>query len=79
MEDLFDRGTELVIGIFLLGFVALIVGICVDMVQGIRAEPKEYACEAKRMSHRRVTFTTDVVCVPSYRDTKADTLTVEVR
>lgn len=35
------------------------------------------ACESQRMEARRKAMSTEVVCVPAYRATKADTLTVQ--
>lgn len=34
------------------------------------------ACEVKRMEPRRKFLSSDVVCIPAYRGTKNDTLTV---
>ena len=49
----------------------------VDKLIAVRAEPKVIACEAKRMDYRRVSFTTDVTCVPRSLDTRNDTLTIQ--
>ena len=35
------------------------------------------ACEAKRMEARRQVLSSRVVCIPAYRATKSDTLTVQ--
>lgn len=41
-----------------------------------RAFDAVVACEAKRMEPRRLSFTSNVTCVPAYRATKNDTLQV---
>ena len=60
--------------------VGLVLGLgalSVDRLVAIRAERKVIACAAQRMDHRRVSFTTDVTCVPKALDTRNDTLTLQ--
>lgn len=57
--------------------VGMFVAVGVDSVYGIKAQPAQYACEAKRMDYRRVSFSTTVICVPRSLDTRNDTLTIQ--
>lgn len=65
-------------GIFVVIFVAVLFLVAVA-VYSVKAEKKQIACYVKRMDAKRVTFTTDVTCVPRSLDTRNDTLTVQSR
>ena len=57
---------------------ALFLGaVGVDELLAVRAERKVIACAVRRMDYRRVTFTTEVTCVPKALDTRNDTLTIQ--
>jgi hypothetical protein len=56
--------------------VAIVAG-GIDVVFRVKAEPAAIACEAQRMEARRVSFSSNVICVPKARDTRSDTITVQ--
>lgn len=61
-------------------FSAAILGlgfVVIDIVYERLAFVSITACEAKRMQPRRQSLSATVVCVPAYRATKADTLTIQ--
>lgn len=71
------------LGLLLSIIIALLVflaGFLVDAVWFERASfADRVACEARRMEARRQTLSSNVVCVPAYRATKNDTLTVDAK
>ena len=61
----------------LAGLALVLVAVGIDELLAVRAERKAIACAVQRMDHRRVSFTTDVTCVPKALDTRNDTLTIQ--
>ena len=69
-------GAALGIGCVL--FVAWLgIGLVVEIAQHNRSFDARMACATKRQDYDRQMFTTRVVCIPAYRATKSDTLTVQ--
>ena len=74
----YDRVSVVGVGGFALLVAILLLGFVMDAVYyGRKAFAATSACEAGRMQARRKVLSTDVVCIPAYRTTKADTLTVQ--
>lgn len=77
MYDLFETlaGGLLITIVAALAFTLL--ALLVDQGYGVKSEEKQIACYSKRMDAKRVSFTTNVICVPRSLDTRNDTLTVQ--
>jgi hypothetical protein len=61
----------------LFAIIALCVLFGADAIAERSAFDAVVACEAKRMTAHRQILSSRVVCVPAYRETKSDTLTLQ--
>lgn len=77
-RDEFDAGAFNFFGTIVVIIILAILWPIVDSFYARSAFEETAACSAKRMTSARKSMTTNVICVPAYRDTKNDTLTVNV-
>ncbi len=77
-DNFFDNLFEAFIVLIFGAVAVIIVVIGLDWTYALRSERKQLACYEKRMDAKRVSFTTDVICVPGTIQTKNDTLTVNM-
>jgi hypothetical protein len=74
----YGRNETIVLGGFVLVLVIGIFAVLMDaFYYGHQAFPQATACELRRMEARRQVLSSTVVCIPAYRGTKNDTLTVQ--
>lgn len=59
----------------MVGLCLFVLALMVDGAQALRSERATIACKAQQMDASRLTFTTDVICVPYA--TRRDTVAVE--
>jgi hypothetical protein len=82
MGFLEDIVLKLLLGILLIALAVMCLGGASALVDSTYFEYKAFdaiaACETKRMDYRRKSFSTNVVCIPAYRQTKNDTLSINL-
>lgn len=75
-----DVGLNALLALLVAAIIAVLGAVALMAIDGLYFERRAFvattACEAQRMQARRKFLSSQVVCVPAYRGTKNDTLTV---
>jgi hypothetical protein len=76
LDMIYEDGLPALAFILTMAFACIGIGAMLfDGIQGVRSERATIACKAQQMDAIRLTFTTDVICVPYA--TRRDTVAVE--